>query len=799
MQYGYFDDQRNEYVITRPDTPRSWSNYLGNPRYGALLTNNAGGYSFYRSAAQGRFTRIRFNNIPSDQPGKYLYLRDQESGDFWSTSWQPVGKSQLEYASECRHGTGYSVFSADYQQIHSEVTYFVPMDCEFECWQVKVTNTGSRPRQLSGFTYVEYAGHWVVYHDQVNLQYTQYTVNMTVEDHLIDHGTNVLMPGDPFDFENHGQARHTFQAIAGAEPVGYDTDRDTFLGRYRTYANPQVVEEGRCRNSLADGDNGCGCLQIDLNLAPGESREFVVFLGIGAAATAGKQVLAQYGNVERVKQELDRLVAYWHGRLQGLQIETPDAELNSMMNTWTPYNCLITFTWSRAASLVYAGERDGLGYRDSVQDLLGVLHNIPAEAEKQLELLLTGQVSTGGAMPVVKPFGHRPGQEPPPREEEYRSDDCLWLFDAIPAYVKETGDLAFFEKVLPFADQGESTVFGHMRRAIEFNLERSGVHGLPCGLAADWNDCLKFGHNGESAFVAFQLRHALAVYQEISRLLERTDETEWASPLLEHLDQALDQWVWDGEWYLRGYRHDGLKFGSRENPEGKIFLNTQSWAVLSGHAPAEKGLQAMNAVRRHLATPVGIILVDPPFEKTDPDVVKARLMNKGMKENGGIFCHTQGWAIMAEALLGRGNLAYEYLRASLPASYNSRAEFREIEPYVFCQSTHSPRSGRFGASRLPWLTGAATWACYSTAHAVLGIQPEYEGLRIDPCLPSSWKGFKASRCFRGKFLRIVVNNEAGVERGVRQLFINGTPLEGNFIPCSLMCAENEVQVVMGAS
>ena len=602
MQYGYFDDANKEYVITCPDTPRSWSNYLGSTEYGAIITNNAGGYSFYQSAAMGRFMRLRFNALPMDQPGRYVYLHDHESMDYWSASWQPVGKPLDQYKSECRHGSAYTVISSEYAGIRSETTYFVPLGQTFECWHVKLTNLGEKPRELSAFTYVEYAGNWSAADDLINLQYTQHTVKMEVEDNIIDHGTNVNIPCMPDNFAEKDQGRHTFQALVGAEVIGYDTDRAAFIGSYRGYHNPSVVEQGQCTNSLAVGDNACGALQARITLAPGETREFLILMGIGRAREEGKAAVAEFGSMKKVRDELAKVKNYWHERLAGLTVETPDAELNSTLNMWGPFNCLITYAWSRAASLIYAGERDGLGFRDTVQDMLGVMHTIPEEASQRLELMITGQVSTGGAMPVVRQFDHHSGNEEAPQEEEYRSDDCLWLFNAIPAYVKETGDLNFCHKILPYADQGEDTVLGHMKRAIQFNLKRSGANGLPCGLSADWNDCIRLGQHGESIFVAFQLRYALAVYLEICRLLNLNEEEQWAGDELAKLDYRLEEDAWDGEWYLRAYRADGFKFGSKESAEGKIFLSPQSWSLISGHANPERAARSMQSVRDRLAT-----------------------------------------------------------------------------------------------------------------------------------------------------------------------------------------------------
>ena len=798
MQYGHFDDQEKEYVITRPDTPKSWSNYLGSVDYGAIITNNAGGYSFMKSGGMGRFMRIRFNSIPMDQPGRYIYFYDREFKDYWSASWQPVGKPLSEYKSVCRHGTAYTIITSEYKKIESEVTYFVPLGKLHEVWKVKITNHDKKPRLLSAFTYVEYAGTWNAIEDLLNIQYVQYIATMKCIDGIIDHGTNINIPHMPDNFKEKDQGRHTFQAIAGAKVTGFDTDREKFLGAYRTYANPQVVENGKCTNTEAYGDNPCGCLQADIELNPGESKEFLVILGIGKAETEGKEAVRKYEESKLAEAELKELKDFWHNKMQGFTAITPDAELNSTINTWGIYNCLITFAWSRAASLIYSGiDRDGLGYRDTVQDFLGVLHAIPDEAGQRLELMITGQVSTGGAMPVVLPFSHNPGNEPEPNAEEYRSDDSLWLFNAIPAYVKETGDIDFYKKILPFSDKGEATVFGHLKRAIEFSLEHSGNHGLPCGLKADWNDCLKFGYTGESVFVAMQLRYALREYIEIAGLLGDTNEEKWGKDNLQLLDENLQKYAWDGKWFMRGYRHDGMKFGSRECEEGKIYLNPQAWAVMSGAADIRQAQIAMDNVYKYLSTEYGIALCDPPYTNTDYNIVRAQLFNPGLKENGGIFVHTQGWAVIAEAMLGRGERAYEYLRSYLPAAYNSKAEIREVEPYVVCQSTHSKYSPNFGKSRIPWLSGSATWTYYAITRYILGIQPDYYGLKIDPCIPAQWKELKVRRMFRDKIVDISINNEQGAEKGVRKIIVNGTEIRGNLIETAVLKENNEVVVVMG--
>jgi N,N'-diacetylchitobiose phosphorylase len=795
MQYGYFDDEAREYVVTRPDTPLSWSNYLGSTEYGAIVTNNAGGYGFYKSGARGRFLRLRFNAIPMDQPGRYFYLRDNESGDYWSASWQPVGKPLEEYESVCRHGTAYTTIQSRYAGVATEATYFVPLGQAFEYWRLKVTNESERPRGISVFTFCEFTNQWNTFQDRVNLQYSLFIVRGELADGLLRIAIHDnVKPKDPGVLTDDVAIR-AWTTMVGAPIHGHDTSREAFIGPYRSYHNPLVVEQGRCTGSDAYGDNACGTMQTDLALQPGESREILVLLGIGDARTVGKRTVAEFGSLQRAEVELQRLKDNWHAKLGSLVVETPDEELNHTV--WGLYNCLITFAWSRSASLVYNGERDGLGFRDSVQDILGVTAAIPEEARERLELMLTGQASTGGAMPLIQPFEHRPGQERPPDPEEYRSDDCQWFFNAVPAYVGETGDLGFYEKVLPYADRGEATVLGHLRRALEFNLERTGRNGLPCGLLADWNDCLRLGYNGESLFVAFQLRLGLTTYAQTAERLEKPEEAAWALAERDKLDEAIQACAWEGNWFIWAIGEHGTVYGTHESEEGQVYLNTQVWSVISGAATPAQASRCMEIVHERLATPYGLALTAPPFVNSPRDVMGAVVYNPGIKENASIFNHTQGWGVMAECILGNGDRAYEYYRASMPAAYNDRAEIRQSEPYVQAQTTYSTTSPRPGNTRTSWLTGAAAWSYVSATQYILGLRPEVDGLRIDPCIPSTWKGFKATRRFRGKTISIEVKNPDAVCQGVRALTLNGEPLSGNLVPADKLGDRNQVVAILG--
>ena len=798
MQYGYFDDKRKEYVITRPDTPTSWSNYLGSTEYGAIITNHAGGYGFYQSGAKGRFLRLRFNSVPMDQPGRYFYLRDNQTGDFWSASWQPVGKPLEQYSSICRHGTAYTIIESQYAGIATETTYFVPLGECFEYWKLKITNRSDRERNLSVFSFCEFTNQWDTTQDQVNLQYSLFIVKGELtDDGLLRVAIQDNLSTGSDTLYQHDIARHAWMGLVGAPITGYDTSREAFIGTYRGYHNPEAVERGACSNSNAYGDNACGSLHAEVTLQPGESRELLVLLGIGDAHGIGKRKMAQFGSPSKMELELEKLKASWHGRLGRLIVDTPDEELNHTINVWGLYNSLVTFAWSRSASLVYNGERDGLGFRDSVQDILGVLTAIPEEARQRLELMLTGQVACGGAIPIIKPFDHHPGSENAPAPDEFRSDDCLWFFNAVPAYVNETGDFDFYNKVLPYADDGEDTVFGHLKRALEFNLERLGKHGLPCGLLADWNDCLRLGYHGESLFVAFQVRLGLIVLAEIATELGRQADVLWAEERREALDRSIQACAWDGDWFIWAIGEDGTVYGTRDFAEGQVYLNTQVWSVISGAATPEQAKKCMQTVQERLATPYGLMLSAPPFVKTSIDVMRAVVFNGGIKENAGIFNHTQGWGIMAECLLGHGDRAYAYLRAAMPAAYNTRAEVRQCEPYVQAQTTYSIFSPRAGNTRTSWLTGAAAWFYYSATQYILGIQPQQDGLRVDPCIPSTWDGYSVHREFRGCTIDIWVHNPHHVCKGVKRMVLNGGEMSVNLLPIHRLEQTNQVEVWLG--
>jgi cellobiose phosphorylase len=797
MRYGHFDDTRREYVITRPDTPRAWSNYLGSRRYGGIITAGAGGYSFTRSPAEGRILRHRYNSIPMDLPGRQFYIRDTESGDFWSAAWQATGKPLECYLTETRFGPGYAIITSDYDGIRAESTYYIPLEAEFEYWRLQVTNTGERPRTLRVFAFCEFTTEWNLINDTLNLQYTQYIGRARYADEMIAASSCAHLTADPENFSNRDQSRHWWMTQCLTPVTGHDCDREAFIGAYGGFHSPSSVRVGECTGSQGFSDNTCGALQSDLTLAPGESADILILLGIGAA-TVGKSVRREFGNLAAFDKGLAELQTHWHGLLDCFQTETPDPAFDAMTNTWGAYNALMTFEWSRSCSLVYTGEdRDGFGFRDTVQDCLGVTGMIPGEVRARLILMLSAQDACGGAQPEVRPWSHAPGKMPATPPARYRSDDCLWFFNAIPTYVAETGDTGFYDVMVPYADQGESSVLGHLRRALEFNLDRSGTHGLPCGLSADWNDCLKLGYKGESLFVAFQLRLGLDLYSKIAGARGLAEDASWATLRLAELDAAIQRIAWDGEWFRWAIAEDGTIFGTKDYPEGQVYLNTQVWAILSGAVDPSQAASALGIVRERLAGEWGVAMCAPPFSKTPVEVMRAVLMNPGNKENGGIFSHTQSWAVLAEIACGNGDQAFAYFKSFLPSAQNDRAELREIEPYVHCQSTHSRFSEKTGKSRVPWLSGTASWAHYTATQHILGIRPEDDGLRVDPCIPSNWPGFKVTRRLRGMTLHIEVFNPAGRQRGVDSLSIDGEPVAGNFIPSSKLHDGGKIVAILG--
>ncbi|MDR0248398.1 MAG: N,N'-diacetylchitobiose phosphorylase [Oscillospiraceae bacterium] len=794
MQYGYFDEQNREYVITDPATPQAWANYLGSPEYGAIISNNAGGYSFVKSGASGRITRYRFNSVTTDQPGRYIYLRDMESGDYWSASWMPVGKPAERYKCVCRHGTAYTVISSEYSGIAAETLYYVPLRRSHEVWRAEITNKGDKPRSLAVTGYVEFTNEPYYEQDQVNLQYTLF-ISRTyfMGDRIMQRYNDNFK--DP--------AKERFFGLAGADVAAYCGSRESFVGPYRGYHNPIGAERG-LRGDLNYNSNSCGALQSEFTLAPGETVTLTYLLGQKPDKDAAN-LLAEYRLPGRADEEWAELKAYWHAKLDNLQVRTPDEKFNNMVNVWNAYQCFITFIWSRAASFQYCGLRNGYGYRDTVQDIQGIIHLAPDMARAQIEFMLSAQVSCGAGLPLVK-YTHKAGYEDTPDDASYvkdtghpsyRADDALWLFPTVKKYIDETGELAFLDYEIPFADKPEKApVYEHLKRAVAFSMNNLGGHGMPAGLHADWNDCLRLGKMGESTFVLFQLYYAARVLKDYARRRGDGAYADYLDTLAADIGDKANTLCRDGDRWIRGFREDGGVIGKRGDAEASMWLNPQSWGVISGVSSAEYGKVTMDTAYRELNTPHGLMLMYPAYEKYAFPGALAVCFNKGAKENAGIFSQSQGWAILAEALLGRGDRAYEYWRETSPAYMNEKAEQRVIEPYAHGQFTEGKDSPFAGRSHVHWLTGTASTVMVASVEGILGLRPTPEGIVIDPSAPGCWKEWSMVKKLRGKTLRITVLNPHGAQSGVGSVTLNGKLLPGNLIADADMASENDIVVEM---
>ncbi len=802
MQYGYFDLKNKEYVITRPDTPAPWANYLGSPEYGAIVSNNGGGYSFVKSGANGRIARYRFNsNI--GLPGRYVYIRDNDTKDYWSCTWQPVGKPLDQYKTECRHGTAYTTITSEYAEVKTELTYYVPLNKTYEVWRVKVTNNSDRYRNLSSFGFIEFTNENNYEQDQVNLQYTLFITRTSFEGNKIVQHINENSGKDA----NGSNWRERFFGCVGAPVSAYNGNLDSFIGPYRDYGNPIAVERGFCDNKCNYNSNACGALQSEIMLAPGETKELIYILG-QKNPTVADEILAEYNAAGKVDAEIKELVDYWHGQLNNFQVETPSDEFNNMVDVWNAYQCFITFIWSRAASFIYCGLRNGYGYRDTVQDIQGIIHINPELAREKIEFMLSAQVDNGGGLPLVK-FDHNAGHENCPDENDensvyaketghpcYRADDALWLFPTIVKYIGESGNKEFLDKVIVYANNGEDTVYDHLKNAIRFSMERLGAHAMPAGLHADWNDCLRMGKKGESTFVAFQLYYAMSVIKGYAQERNDTEYVAYIEKVQAELGKSLAD-CWDEDRFIRGIREDGVVVGAKNDPEASMWLNPQSWSVISGFASKEQAETAMESVHEILNTPYGVKIMEPPYVDHYFDGALMHIFNPDTKENGGIFSQTQGWAILAESLLGHGDRAFEYFLESAPASMNDKAEVRILEPYVHGQFTESTRSPYAGRSHVHWLTGTGSTVMVGCVEGICGMRPNADGLVISPSIPHEWDGFKIEKNFRGKHLSIDIQNPDHVQSGVKSMTVNGEAVDGNFVCECKMTEQTNIVVVMG--
>ncbi len=785
--YGYFLENEKEYIITRPDTPRPWINYLNNGQYCALISNTAGGLSFYIDPRDIRILRHRYNTIPTDRPGRYFYIRNKSNSEYWSPTWQPVMKDLDKY--ECKHGLGYSAISSTKNDIEINLKYFVPMNDDVEIWAISIRNTSSISKELNIFTYAEFC-LWNAVQDQNDLQFIQNVARANFEEELqaIIHRPLKLKEGGVFFSVN-------------AKLDNYDCDRESFIGNYRSEENPINVEKGECTNSEARGGNPIAATNISLKLAPNESKELVYVLGISREDKTIKTLIQKYQNQSVVEAELEKIKTNWDDYLSKFKITSPDTNFNQIINVWNPYQCKMTFDWARYVSYYETGIGRGIGFRDCCQDTLSVCHTLPERVKKRLSEMINQQFEDGKVYHTYFPLtgeGLFPEYANPLMK--FFGDDHLWMIFAMNNYLKETGDYAFLDEEIEFVEKSKAKVYEHLKRVVNFTKNNMGPHGFPLIGTADWNDCLQLhGPNmqAESVMVAMQYHLALLEIAEIAEIYNNTEDAkkyiEEANKYRDHINNN----AWDGKWYLRGFDDEGRPVGTNTTEEGKIFLNTQSWAVISKVATTERAITCMNSVNELLYTKYGIKLLTPPYTKPTEGIGGLTDFPPGLKENGAIFCHTNPWAEIAECINGNGDRAFKYYNTIAPSTKNKIADIHKTEPYVYAQMITGIDHPKFGAAKNSWLTGTASWTLRAATNWIVGIRPEHNGLKIDPCIPKEWSELKATRIYRNSTYEIVVHNPNHISKGIKEFKVDNVVIDGNIVPIFTDGKSHQVEIVMG--
>lgn len=811
MQYGYFDDARREYVITNPRTPWPWINYLGNEDFFGLISNTAGGYAFYKDAKFRRITRYRYNNVPMDSGGRYFYIR--EGNSVWSPGWKPC-KTELDRY-ECRHGMGYTTITGAKNGVEAELLFFVPLQTQGEVQKLTLRNLSSEVKKLQLFSFVEWC-LWNAATDMENFQRNFSTGEVEVEGSVIYHKTEYRERRDHYAFYSVNQ------------PIqGFDTDRESFFGLYNGFDEPEAVLEGKSRNSVAHGWSPIASHSLELVLEPGESKELVFLLGYVENEQhekweskgiinkqKAKEMISRFHSVEKVNDAFVALKAYWDQLLGTFRVKTPEEKLDRMVNIWNQYQCMITFCFSRSASYFESGIGRGMGFRDSNQDLIGFVHQIPERARQRIIDIASTQFPDGSCYHQYQPLTKKGNNE----IGGGFNDDPLWLILGTTAYIKETGDFGILDAAVPFDNEAGSEVplFDHLTVSFDHVIYNRGPHGLPLIGRADWNDCLNLncfsndpnesfqttenrseGSKAESLMIAGLFVVCGRDYAELCRKLGKEEE---AARVLGHVDgmiEAVKQHGWDGDWFLRAYDFFGNKIGSKENSEGKIFIESNGWCSMAGIG-LEEGMteKALNSVKKHLDCEQGIVLNNPAYSMYYIDYGEISSYPPGYKENAGVFCHNNPWIIIGETLLGRGDRAWDYFRKIAPSHTEEKSELHKVEPYVYAQMIAGKDAFRPGEAKNSWLTGTAAWNFYAVSQYILGIRPTYEGLIIDPCIPPQWDGFQVTRIFRGATYHITVKNPHKRMKGVEVMKLNGEVISNKLIPLQPAGSSCEVEVIL---
>jgi cellobiose phosphorylase len=811
MKFGHFDDKNREYVITTPETPYPWINYLGTEDFFSILSNTAGGYCFFKDARLRRITRYRYNNVPIDSGGRYFYIK--EDGQVWSPGWKPV-KAPLDSYS-CRHGLGYTIITGQKNQLEAEATFLVPLGFRGEVQRVRLTNKSGAVKKVSLFSFVEWC-LWNALDDMSNFQRNFSTGELEVENGVIYHKTEYR------ERRNH----YAFYSV-NRKPDGFETSRDGFIGLYNGYDMPEAVVQGKVTSTIAHGWAPVASHQFDLTIQPGAQEELIFILGYienkeeekweshaVINKTKAREMIAAFDRPAQVEDALKQMRAHWEKQLSSFIVSSGDQRLDRLVNIWNQYQCTVTYHMSRSASYFESGIGRGIGFRDSNQDLAGYVHMMPRQARQRIIDLAATQFEDGGAYHQYQPLTKKGNSD----VGGNFNDDPLWLIFGTACYIKETGDMDILEEVVPFDnDAGKAQpLFEHLKRSFYHVVNNKGKHGLPLIGRADWNDCLnlncfsmnpdesfqttenKEGGVAESVLIAEMFILYGTEFADICRRTGRTAEAAEAEQHIADMKEAVDKHGWDGKWFLRAYDHYGEKIGSEENKEGKIFIETQGYGVMAGIGLEDgRARKALDSVKKHLDCKYGIVLNNPAFTAYSIRMGEITSYPQGYKENAGIFCHNNPWIMIAETMLGNGNAAFEYWSKIAPTYLEDISELHKTEPYVYAQMIAGKDAPKPGEAKNSWLTGTSAWNYYAITQYILGIQADYEGLRIDPCIPDSWDGFIIKRIIRGKEFNINVTNPEKVSKGVSRIVVNGTELKGNLIVYDSAMQKNTVEVVMG--
>jgi len=782
-EYGYFDAKGHEFVITRPDTPRPWINYLSDGEYCAIISQAAGGFSFYLDPGQNRLTRWSPENYLWDRPGRYIYLRDPETGEVSSGTCAPVGLSDRF---ECRHGLGYTSIRNRFNSIQTITTFFVPENERCEVWMVEVKNTSRQPKKVQAFPFLE----WLIGLYEPELCARNLTVLMN-EGYMNEELQALWVTKFPW-----GNQPWPYHAYMGSSlPVeGYDIDFESFIGASGDYANPKALLNGHCTNSNVRGNNMVGALQHDLTIGPGETQRFTIVTGIAEHENEAKEKLDRYRNWETCEKKLKGIKRRWRSMVDRIIIETPDEELNDFVNVWLKYQVAMNNHWGRSATYYHEGHGE-FGYRNTAQDAWGILPMDSDYARDRMLKLAMHQRNTGQPMAGWSYVtGTNEGKAP--------ADFPIWLPLLVSAYVKETGDVKILNKEIPYYDGGSDSLYEHVRKAMQFLQDHAkSERGLPLMGTQDWNDAFDrtgIGGKGESVWLGMGLCAGLQTLKELAAYIGDDATVKECDTRYEAMKSLINQYAWAGDRYVYAFNDKGEPIGSPVNKEGSCQLNSQTWAVLAGIPNQEQLEKVLEHIDKTLDTPYGPALFTPPYTEYNPDIGRITAFAPGTKENAAVFIHGGAFKIMMDYMIGRADDAYRTVRQLLPNASEKDIEHYMTEPYVFPEYVIGPGNPRYGEGAFSWLTGSADWFLIAITERMLGAQPTYEGLKINPCMPTGWKRARVVRRYRGTRYDIRISNPDGINSGIREIKIDGNPLDGDILPTFRDHGVHVVEVFMGS-